>query len=386
MIVIDARKVMQVLLSKIKPYKKLIYIINLILPFLLLSSVDVFAEEIVQKFSSTQSVELDSNIRLQETNNESVTLFRVMPKYEVYKTDGVNKFGADALFLVQRASDVTLMNDRNDPTINLNWSREFGRGNLSAILHYDKASTRVTELDDSGVIFADGSRISRRATVDWNYFLNEKLLFNLNASNNKVDFQRSALNPFDSQNVISTLKYFYSERFIPTLSAGYIRQDREGSDILNTRSINIGAEYLHSDRLKSKFIVGTRKNSGDDSGTGKLYDFSSEYLYNKGRVNASYSRSINPSGANGLIETDRYRLSGDYDINSDWHLGASYLLNKNKLINDTEIQQMELNLTRVISRDWRLKTFVRHRERSTSTVEADGNVIGLSIIFLSPEF
>ena len=309
-----------------------------------------------------------------------------MPKYEVYKTDGVNKFGGDALFLVQRASDETLMNDRNDPTINLNWSREYGRGSLSAVLHYDKASTRVTELDDSGVIFADGSRISRRATVDWNYFLKQNLLFNLNASNNKVDFQGGTLNPFDSQNVISTFKYFYSEKFIPTVSAGYIRQDREGSDIVNTKSLNIGAEYLHSDRLKSKFIVGTRKNSGADSGTGKLYDFSSEYLYNKGKVNASYSRSINPSGANGLIETDRYRLSGDYDINNDWHFGAAYLLNKNKLINNTEIQQMEINLSRVITRAWKLKMFVRQRERTSSTVEADANVIGLSVIYASPEF
>jgi hypothetical protein len=344
------------------------------------------AYDLTQKFNATQSAELNDNIRLRSSGEKSIWLFKFMPNYEAILSDSLNVYDLRVGMNVQRSEDDQVMNDRDDPRLDFSWQREYVRGSFGAKLHYDRVTTQVSELDDSGIVFEDGSRISRSFDLNWKHFLQERLALGASATVSSVDYQNSSLNPFDSQNYNGSLTYFNSERLSSTLSFGFLQQDRESTGTVNSKSINLGANYEYSDRLSLNFIVGMRKNSGSDSGAGSLYDMGFKYMLERGKLTGSYSRSINPSGANGLIETDRLRLTANYDLNQLWQLTASYSLNKNNSINETEIEQVDFALFRTLGKYWKAKAYVSHRERDADSGQAESNGAGVAFIFNSPEF
>ena len=158
-------------------YKKMTYI-NLRVAMTLgavLFSANVQALIVLQQFSVPIGLDFDTNPTLSPTDKKSIMRFTASPRYSVAAVDEKNRWYSNVGLSIVRTTDKKITDDRQDPNINVGWTRELEKGSFSLTGAYNKSSSRFRELRTSGFVDGDGSSVTKSIAANWTSAITERL-------------------------------------------------------------------------------------------------------------------------------------------------------------------------------------------------------------------
>ena len=102
---------------------------KLVLTGLLAFSAQASALVLLQQASVSAGIDFDTNPLLSTTDKQSIWRYYTTPRYSVSTEQDQNKWYLDGSLRLQRSSDRSIAVDREDPSINAGWTRQYDRGN-----------------------------------------------------------------------------------------------------------------------------------------------------------------------------------------------------------------------------------------------------------------
>ena len=372
------------------------------LPILLVMGLTVLpsslaAMEYTAGFFIPVSVNYDSNIQMADSNEESVVFYNVIPRVTFVGSDGVNTINFNGSVLLQRSNDEEISEDRKDPNLGLSWVRGFERGEFSLSTNYSKTSTRVSEQRVTGLVFSDGSAISRSYNAGLSYLISEKLSMSTGLGYQETVFSGAGLDDFNAKNFNVRLNYLYSEKLTPFVQFSLSRFENETNTLSNeivseldnngtsiSRNILVGFDYKASPQLDYSVAVGMNRVSS--AGTGWVGNANVNYVIDeRSTVAGSISRNVTPSGLGGFLEVDNLSVNYQYDINQKNHLGADANWSITRDVNDSSFKRLNGFYGYDLADDWGLRTYIQYRTLQAVGVDANAYLIGVSLSYNHPQ-
>jgi hypothetical protein len=218
-----------------------------------LLSETAWAMDFTSSFFMPVSVNYDSNIQMQENNEESINFYNTTPTLRVTGNDGVNSLSFNGSVLFQRSSDEDISEDRKDPSLGLGWTRGFERGEFTLSTNYNKSSTRVSERRVTGLIFNDGSAITRSYDASLRYLITEKFSLSTGLNYQETTFSGANLDDFNSKNFNSRLNYLYNEKLTPFVQFSISRFENETNSL---NSLFTGNANTSGNSVSRNLLVG----------------------------------------------------------------------------------------------------------------------------------
>lgn len=342
--------------------------------------------------SISQSVDLysaliyDTNPRLAE-DSQSVWISRFIPRYKIQHNTDQDEQYLDMALTVQRSTDSEVSVDRNDPKITLGFNHLFSKGSVSSNVGFARRSTRVSEFDDTGLVFEDGTRDTRFFNLNGVYQFSSKSMLNAGYSLSDNTFSGSnQLRAFTSSSLNSSLNHQFSNEFSGVVAVSLTEISRTTGEtyLLNP---TVGFSWMLLQSLVVDASIGKSRVYMQDLPTidGFTYSANSTYTAEKDTLNASFTRSVRPNGL-GFQESDKAQLKWNRKINdvSDFYL--SYALNKNNTINQVETASASIGYNKKINNDWGLNLYVKNRQRTATNADTKSNIVGFVIKYGFSDF
>ena len=359
--------------------------------------VSLSAMEYTAGFFIPVSVNYDSNIQMADSNEEPVVFYNVIPRATFVGSDGVNTINFNGSVLLQRSSDEDISEDRKDPNLGLSWVRGFERGEFSLSTNYSKTSTRVSEQRVTGLVFSDGSAISRSYNANLSYLISEKLSMSTGLGYQETVFSGAGLDDFNSKNFNARLNYLYSEKLTPFVQFTLSRFENETNTLSNeivsrlnnngtsvSRNLLVGFDYKASPQFDYSVAVGMNRVSS--AGNGWVGNANLNYVIDeRSTVAGSISRNVTPSGLGGFLEVDNLSVNYQYDINQKNHLGADANWTITRDVNDSSFKRLNGFYGYDLAEDWGVRTYIQYRTLQAVGVDANAYLIGVSLSYNHPQ-
>jgi len=372
---------------------------------------------VLQQASSSFDTQYDSNPFLRE-EKQSIWRYTIIPRYTVAAVADQNRWYANGALTLQRNSDNRILQDREDPNLEVGWQREYERGQFLVAARYDKRSSRFSEFNQNGFVDIDGSAITKSLSANWTRAITERLSYSLGTQYVKTTYDSSRFSDSVSKNINSSLTYELTERVSPFLQVGYTDFKSDGVVTGNgllisndnsffannvgsagdskSKSISVGAKILLSDQWTFTSSVGFNKvdNSsqntntvlGASAGSGKIGSLNLTHQGERSTFTSTLSRSVSGSGIGGFVESDRFNLGYDYQLSEKSTFGAGYGINKNKSNFASESMQISGWYSKQLTEMWQMRLSVERRSQKNLNQNANGNVVGLTFTYSTPEF
>jgi hypothetical protein len=338
----------------------------------------------VQQISVPIGTEFDTNPTLVSSRaKQSIWRYTLNPRYRVSTTDNLNRWYADAGLRIVRSSNKKITDDREDPSLDLGWDRELEKGTFGIVLHYDKASSRFTELRTDGLVDKDGSATNKSISANWSRQINEKLNLGVNSQYTKTTYVGSNFTNSSSKSIGATLNYELNEKVSPFVNVGVTEFSPSGR---KTRSKNIlvGAKVVLSPNFTISPAIGI--NNQSDAGSGWIANTSFNYLGEKYMLGGSVSRNVSASAVGSFQKTDRLTVAYSYELSEKDRFGTDLSWTKNKSDFNSETKQLSGWYSREINSNWQMRLFAETKHLTNGISKANGNVIGINLTYNTPEF
>ena len=341
---------------------------------------------VLQQASVPLGVEYDTNPIMSSTDKQSIWRYIATPRYSVAAVEDQNRWYSDVSLHLERSTDKRLSADREDPNAVVGWERDGERDRFSLIGRYNKASTRFTELDVTGVVVNDASSIEKSLAANWSRSLTERLNFSLGGQYLKTAFSGGNFTNFSTKSLNSTLSYEWSERVRPFIQVDLTDFNPDGQGRRNTKSQNylVGAHIDISPRLNISASAGI--NHLSVAGNGRIANASFNYLGEKYSFRGALERSVSASSIGNFQESDRLSLGYNYDLSDRSRLGADFSWRKNNSLNDIETKQLSGFYSRDLTEFWQMRLLLQTRNLKSANRSATGNVAGITLTYNIPEF
>jgi len=351
-----------------------------------------------QGASVSLNTEYYSNPELDPDDEESIWVYSIIPGYRITTAQDKNQFFLNANVNIERSSNESISGDREDPNVRAGWGRDYERGSVGIAATYAKASTRITELTDSGNVSTDGSSIGRAIAATWIHSLTEKLRMSAEARYLRQDFTGDELSDYRLKTLSSEFLYELSEKTSPFIRVG-LNQFHPLDDIdVDVRTENVNYQnYLAG----ANFIISPKLSFSAGAGISHIEEYSDieedgnrwiglsnvTYQGEKYRLDGALERSISPSSEGILRESDSLLLGYSYDLSDRSRWGTDLSFTKNKTGNRSESQQLAAWYTRDLTELWQMRLSVRLRSIDSDDEDsADGNILGISFRYDTPSF
>ena len=352
-------------------------------------AVDANALVILQNASVSNSIDYDNNVSMSK-NAQSVWRYNLVPNYSISAVSDLNRWYSNASVNVQRSTDKNLSIDRQDPTVTIGWDRELVRGKFSLSADYSRASTRITEFQNSGLVSNDGSSINKAININWSRALSERLVWSLGGSAVQSTFSGGgSLSSYKSKSLTSNLSYELNDRLKPFINLAYTTYDSQDSQqgleqgTQNSRAYTGGFSYQINPILSTSFSAGITRLS---SGVGKVGEMSFSYVGEQTRLSGAYSRNVTPSGIGGFQNADNISLDYAYSMSEKSDVGTSFNWRKNNSLNDVESKQLSVFYSLSLTEYWLMRFSIQTREIKSTNQSVNGEILGISLIYNTPEF
>ena len=337
--------------------------------------------EFTKDFFLPSSVELDSNVEMAEKNKSSLWRYTMTPRLRLTAEEDRNSYFLDGALRLQRSSDKSRSQDREDPVLDGGWNHVYGLGQFGVTAHYEENSTRVAEFVRSGSVARDGSSINRSINGNWSHLLSDKLTFSSGLGFSKTKYSGVNLAGFSSKNISGKLSYEYSPFISPFVQLAFsdFKDDKIG-DRSNSKSIMAGAMVKVNPQLNYSFSLGTNRISTGGNGwvAASALNFQAT---EKSLLSASYSRNVTASGLGGFQTSDDIGVSYVFSLNDKAQLGSDFSWSKNRSINDADAKQITGWYSRELNLDWSLRSNIQYRTLDGSNQSANAYQLGLSLIY-----
>lgn len=345
-----------------------------------------YADEIQQDIRVTSGLEYDSNPLMAENSPNDVLIAKILPNYKYRHATYQDEQYLNIGLIVHRTTDESVSVNRQDPTIDFGISHNFERGQLGFGIGADRRATRSTELDSSGLLVGNASRISKHASVNGLVELSPLTQLTLNISYYDYSYSGNiALNDYRLAAMTTGLNHLVSE-YISTYTNLTI--NKQYLSFGNNKLINpiIGVKFLASDMLTLDGAIGLNKTSGNNENTGLYYKITSDYTIDKDQLSLSASRSVFASGLNALIESNKYNLDWKHFIRDGLDVKASVARYENKSVNSFNTTLYTITIEKELTKEWLVSTHLTRRESSNNAYEASADVLGLTFTYALSNF
>lgn len=362
-------------------------------------------------FDLTTQVEYEDNPQLlPDDQAESVWRSVTTPGYRLSRLEDNWTLAFIGDLRVQRSSDDRLSFDREDPTANLTFNRRSAAGELSMGVGFSQASTRITEFEDSNLLFRDGTRETLSANAGWSGVLSAVSSYGLTLSVQDVAFKDSPLVDFRNQMAGLSYQRAVSELVSVSLLARITRFDPQANDA-NTASANVvdqdiryaglGLSYQLSERWSSQLNAGLVDVTFDDlsqpvpaPGVDPLLedtdvnwnvDGSVSYTGETNTWSLAAGRQTNASGLGRAVTANSVSGSAGFQVSEKSRLGVTLGWRKNRDVIDNESLNVQLSWSRTINQSWSWQASYQYREQSGLN-EADSNSVVMSLVYRGDSF
>ena len=356
-----------------------------VLSVMLLSS-QAEALVVLQEAAIPMGVEYDTNPRMSSTDKQSIWRYIATPRYSIAAVADRNRWYSDVSLRLERSSDKSLSVDREDPTIVVGWQRDSERDRFSLIGKYNKASTRFTEFDETGLVVNDASSNTRSLAANWSRLLTERLNFSLGGQYLTTSYSGGNFTDYATKSLNSSLTYDLNERVRPYIQVALTDFNPDGQGRRNTKSQNylVGAHVDITPRLNVSAAAGL--NHLSSAGTGRVANTNFNYLGERYSFRGSLERSVSSSSVGNFQESDRLSLGYNYDLSERSRLGADFSWRKNNSLNDSETKQLSGFYARDLTEFWQMRLLLQTRNLKSVNRSANGNVAGITFTYNIPEF
>ena len=379
--------------------------IQVLLASTLLFSIPAQALVILQQASVPMNVDYDTNLNLSQ-QKQGVWRYTTVPKYSVAAVDDKNRFFSDLSLTLQRSSNKNLSADREDPSLNVGWQRELERGAFSITAGYDKRSSRFAQFNTNALLDVDGTAVSKTLAATFSHSLTERLRFSLGANYSQTLYTDSSFVDSTSKTINSTVTYDLNEKLSPFMQLSFtdFKPDGNLSQPSTSKNFSVGSTILLAPRWTFSPSVGVNSTStsgsnnngnfngggfggnGSNAGSGWIANTSLNYLSEKSSLVASLSRSVTPGGLGSLQKTDRFGLGYTRDLSAVSRAGVDFNLSQSQSNFDSETVQLTGFYAHELARDWQMRLIAGHRSQKQSTISANNNNIGISLVYNIPQF
>jgi len=351
-----------------------------LLPALIVLSVGVQASPIQHSLSVSATAEHDSNPAMSSTNSESVNRAIITPSYTFKRVKDNTELSLNAKLILERSSDESLSIDREDPSANLDWILYNPRGSLSLGLSYVESATRISELEDTGLLSADATREKTTAKVGWNRELDEVNTLVLDLAYDDVSYSAGNFTDYNNTSLSARLNHKLDElrTVFGKLSADYY-EPGDNTPESEQYNLGVGLDWQHSELLSTLFEAGINYND-NTSDTG--WTASADVNYNEERYSTTlgYSRSSSASGSGGFSESDSINLTGNYLLDDYSSIGASLSWRDNRSA-DNQSTLFRIYGNRELSEDLSLNVSYQYKETESTTSDADADIFSVMLSY-----
>lgn len=343
--------------------------------------------EVVLEHSASiaASTEYNSNLQYLEADAESTYLYRIQPTYKIRAIDGVNDWYGTLGFNFQKASNSRISTDREDPNASVGWKRTLESGLLGLGFAYEKESSRIAQLSQTGLVGEDGTAVSRRFVADWTRYLTERLTLETQARyEDNVFTGANALGNFDERIVRGELQYLYTETISPfvRLSANDFRAD---VNRIEYQTLMAGSVVNLSPNLKIRGAAGVShiSTSGDNEGVGFL---NIDYTGLRSIASLAISRELFGTAADFVELGDNLTATFIYDLTDRSSVGTELVLTQNKF-SALDTQDLSAYYIFKMTPQWSVRTNIGLGNiKGPEANSANNNILGIMFTYNSLKF
>ena len=315
--------------------------------------------------------------------------------------------------------------DTNDHILSLRSTYKGERDVLGLNIDSVEDSTLVSELSDTGVVLARDQRRRLTANPSWSRYLTETTAITASYSYNDVNYANNVetgLIDYRDQTAIVGLTYRPGERDLVSLTGYYDRYETNPARALaNTYGIQVGYDRAFSETLHGSLALGSRNTRSTftnqalvcdgfilagicfgnvttvtlvtkANSTGYIFAANLDKQWETARLSAALSRSINPSGAGTLVETDHLGVTWTqhWSPTVSSSLGAGLYQSRyggNVTASDSRYYTIEPRVSWRLTERWTLSGgySYRHAKYESSGASASGNVAYLVLSYAWPK-
>ena len=344
------------------------------------------------------SFEHETNPRFSSTDEQSINRAVFVPNYSLVINKGTEQLTAAASLRMERSSDQTISEDRNDPSLNLGWQHDYetGQFGVTALIH--DQSTRVSEFTDSGLVSGDNTRKTRSLSVNWLNSLSERTSLTLTGDATDVTFNgeiTTGLVDYRNESMLARFGYTHNEKaetFTQFSIARYKPEDINNTTS-QTKSFDVGVTLNVNERLNMTASAGINETeiesdiqnaSNDNSWQASL---NMQYATLRTNSHLNISRSQIPSSTGTLNETYQAAASWTYNLSERDNIAFGLNWSENLSLNKTITKDFSVNYTKAFSLSWDLRLSAVHRSRDDNiTSVVSSTRVMASIIYHHPNF
>lgn len=346
------------------------------------------AELVQQALSVNLLTEHDDNPTLAAGAATGIWRLALTPSYQMSRSAGLDTWNARLGLRLERASDSAVSADRQDPSLSLNWQRATPTGSYGLAAAYEKLSTRVSELQDTGLVSADGSRSSTTLSANWSRALDERNTLSFSGGHSSVAYS-GGLNDYATVNAQATLSHVTDERTDPYLSLSTSRYLPETGGASSTSYDMVAGVHLKfSERLEVGARAGLNTTRAQTERSGWQGGIKLDYAQgSRTNLSANLSRSVTASGIGGFVEADQFtggwrRALSDTDSAG---LDLSWRKNRSGALGTTS--QISLWASRELAPLWGLRLAYLYKQREGGGLaDASAHVLSVTLSYAHPDF
>jgi hypothetical protein len=339
--------------------------------------------------------EHETNPGFSSTDEQPINRVIFIPNYSLVVNKGTEQLTAAASLRIERSSDQTISEDRNDPSLNLGWQHDYETGNFAVTALMNEQSTRVSEFTDSGLVNADNTRNTRTVSINWLNNLTEITSLTLNGAITNVTFDRQVttdLVDYRNEFINTRLSYSLGEQTesFAQLSFSRFKPEDVNSIVSETRSYDVGLTWQANEIFNMTASAGaneTKSNTLSDSST-KSWQAMLNMQYTTLRTNShlSVSRNQTPSSTGNINERNQLTAGWTYNLSERDNIALGFSGVQNLTLNNIETKSLSVNYTRQINLSWDFRLSVMDRNRNDNLTSITSNSIMASIIYNLPSF
>lgn len=339
--------------------------------------------------SASLTGEYDSNPNLSQSDEGSVWRTKLVPTYSLIGTFGVDEYKAGLSLNLERSTDQALSEDREDPSFYLSWLRQTETGGFGINARYEKASTRITELEESGLVTTDGTRTSMSLAGNWRSALSERSTLAANAEYRDVTYDGGTYTDYSNLSGGISFSHALSERIEPFLSATASRYEPDGpsGSSSNHYSAQAGVKWKASERLDWILQGGSSLITGETDDTGWQASFGLHYITQRSDLALNAGRYVNPSGEGGYAASDQVKGAWSYAINERTRSGIDAAWRNYMGDTPNTLYEFGAWISRELTPFWSARLSYRYKQRQEEGLsDATENLLGMTLSYSHPGF
>jgi hypothetical protein len=345
-----------------------------------------WADSWQQAGSARVSTEYETNPAMSLTYPGSVWRALLEPSYTLIGRVGANDLKAGLALQIARSSNKTLSQNREDPSVFLDWQQQSEAGEFGISAKYNETATRVAEIRNIGPGFADGTRASRTMSGSWNKALSERSTLSADGTYEGVSYKGGTYINYVTRSGNMMFKYDWSEHSTPFVKMSYADYVPAGSNFLSSSAnVVLGLNWKAFDYLGGSLQAGKSKVSNANMDTQIAADI--QYAGQRTGLVLNASRQVSSSGLGGFVTVDQANGSWSYALSERSKTGIDLGWQNNHFVPDIINRSAGAWLQHDLNSFWGLRTYYLHSiSEQVGVGGASSNKLGIALVYTHADF